>query len=91
MKYLNIDKMREGKFNSILKKDKTYVYEFEFTDKHFEEFKNPFDTKIILDELRVWLQETPTGNFKIIHESGNIWGVSFQKRSDALLYKMVWS
>jgi len=91
MRYLNLDKMREGKFNSILKKEKSYIYEFEFKDLHFTSDHHVFGDKTLTDELLTWLKEVPTGNFKFIHESGMLWGVSFQKRSDALIYTMVWA
>lgn len=91
MKYLSLENMREGKFNSILKKEKSYLYEFEFVaGKHIS--SHPIgELRYTLPEVDEWLKNSIKGNYKIIIEMGVVWGVSFQKRQDALLFKMVWS
>lgn len=91
MKYLNIDKMREGKLNSILKKQKLYLYEFKFDKKHFNEDEWHLGYPALLQEIKDWISSNVQGNFEYIFESGEFWGIAFQKREDVLLFKMVWS
>lgn len=88
MKYLNIENMRLGKFNDIFARKKTYIYEFQFSSKkgHMTEDLPQKPTK----EMTEWLDKNIKGDHKYIIELGDLWGISFQKKHDALLYKMRW-
>lgn len=37
-----------------------------------------------------WLNESLTGKFQYIFDLGDLWGISFEKEEDALLFKMTW-
>lgn len=88
MKYLNPEKMRLGKFNDIFSRKRTYIYEYEFSHKkgHVTE---DFPRRLTY-EMANWLDSNIKGKYAIIRELGDIWGISFQKKNDALLYRMRW-
>lgn len=37
-----------------------------------------------------WLNEVPEGRFQYIFEMGDLWGISFERESDALQFKLTW-
>ena len=89
MKYLNLDDMKENKLNSILKREKQYIYDYELKATHFTADANMIET---LDhDIKNWLKNNAKGRFKYIAYDGFLWGISFQKKHDLMLFKLVWS
>lgn len=97
MKYIDPENSRMGLLGDILNKKKPYPYEYQFSAEkgHFSEnisYATYFaGLELQLNsELIKWLKTELEGRYKLIEESGQLWGVSFQKRRDALHFKMRW-
>lgn len=88
MKFLNPENMRLGKFNDIFTRKKSYLYEFQFSHKkgHITQDMPRRPTK----EMMNWLHENVKGDYSFIREIGELWGISFQKKKDAMLYRIRW-
>ena len=85
MKYLDPNNMREGLFSSILKREKVYLYEFPLNkEKFFYEYSGAYENTMIA-EFKLWLKNNIKGKFKFLKEYDEIWGISFQKKEEAVL------
>jgi hypothetical protein len=94
MKYIDPETARMGLFNDILTRKKAYPYEYKFSPEkgHIIETNGLTFTHLyeINPELSDWLNQNITGRYRILEDNEEVWGISFQKRHDAMLFKMSW-
>jgi hypothetical protein len=68
--------------------ENTSRFEFDFPLKR--DTLTQENPQIPIPEIVEWLNECPEGRWSYIFDLGDIWGVSFEKEEDAVLFKMRW-
>lgn len=68
--------------------ENTSRFEFDFPLKR--DTLTQENPQIPIPEIVEWLNECPEGRWSYIFDLGDIWGVSFEKEEDVVLFKMRW-